>query len=79
MEQLTVPKDGMKLVPELYLVPDESLLEEQAYPGTQERVPGGRCPFMWAQGLHVVSHLLVGGLITPAELDPLNRRLSIVR
>merc|ERR1719370_2590513 len=52
---------------------------EDASPGTTERIPGGRCPFMWAQSLHVVTKLLQEDFLAPAELDPMNRRLSSIK
>lgn len=51
-------EDGMKLVPELYAVGPDRVAAEYAEPGTQERVPLGRCPFMWAQSLYILGKLL---------------------
>ena len=79
LEDLTVAKDGAMLVPELYLVPEESISAESQAPGSSERVPGGRCPFMWAQSLLVISKLLLEDHLSPSELDPLNRRISAFR
>ena len=79
VDELSVAKDGSMLVPELYLVPEEGMSEETVMPGSSERVPGGRCPFMWAQSLHVISKLLLEEHITTSELDPLNRRISAIR
>jgi len=60
-------------------VEERDVLLEYSSPGRSERVPGGRCPFMWAQSLYVVGKLLQEGLLAPGELDPLNRRLSSVK
>ena len=79
LEDLTVAKDGAMLVPELFLVPEESVSGESQAPGSSERVPGGRCPFMWAQSLLVISKLLLEDHLSPSELDPLNRRISAFR
>jgi len=81
LEQLTVPNDddGMKFLPELYMVTPENITQELAAPGSSERSPGGRCPFMWAQSLYVISRLLLEGLLSPGELDPLSRRLSPIQ
>ncbi|KAK2725660.1 hypothetical protein QYM36_000233, partial [Artemia franciscana] len=68
--------DGIKVVPEMYAVPVESVLAEYENPGSQTRVPVGRSPFMWAQSLYIVGQLLKENFIAPGELDPLNRRLS---
>lgn len=67
--------DGLKLVPELYAVPAEFVNAEYSEPGTQQRIPLGQCPFMWAQSLYIIGKLLQEGFLAPGELDPLNRRL----
>ncbi|XP_063530575.1 probable phosphorylase b kinase regulatory subunit alpha isoform X3 [Cydia strobilella] len=67
--------DGIKLVPELYAVPSEKADLEQCQPGSQERIPLGRCPFVWAQSLYILGKLLQEGFLAVGELDPLNRRL----
>ncbi|XP_061706140.1 probable phosphorylase b kinase regulatory subunit alpha isoform X3 [Cydia pomonella] len=67
--------DGIKLVPELYAVPPEKADLEQCQPGSQERIPLGRCPFIWAQSLYILGKLLQEGFLAVGELDPLNRRL----
>ena len=76
LDQLTVASNGMKLLPELYMVTEENMVTELANPGTTDRSPGGRCPFMWAQSLFVISKLLLEDFLAPGELDPLNRRMS---
>uniref|UniRef100_A0A023F525 Phosphorylase b kinase regulatory subunit n=1 Tax=Triatoma infestans TaxID=30076 RepID=A0A023F525_TRIIF len=68
-------KDGMKLVPEMYAVTSKNVDAEIAEPNSQERIPVGRCPFLWAQSLYLLGKLLQDGFIAAAELDPLNRRL----
>ncbi|GLV35729.1 uncharacterized protein CBL_01120 [Carabus blaptoides fortunei] len=68
-------EDGLKLVPELYAVPAEFVNAEYKEPGTQQRIPLGQCPFMWAQSLYIIGKLLQEGFLAPGELDPLNRRL----
>merc|ERR1719232_154917 len=79
LDQLTVASNGLKFLPELYMVTEENMVTELANPGTTDRSPGGRCPFMWAQSLYVISKLLLDDYLAPGELDPLNRRLSSVR
>ncbi|CAD5220381.1 unnamed protein product [Bursaphelenchus xylophilus] len=64
------------LLPELYSVPIEVVEMERAERGTQTRVPTGTIPFVWAQSLYIVACLLYDGFLTPAEIDPLSRRLS---
>jgi phosphorylase kinase alpha/beta subunit len=68
-------EESMKLVPELYAVPAYKVEEEYRNPKSQDRVPLGKIPHMWAQSLYIISKLLRDNLIAPGELDPLNRRL----
>ncbi|XP_073998061.1 probable phosphorylase b kinase regulatory subunit alpha isoform X2 [Rhodnius prolixus] len=68
-------KDGVKLVPEMYAVTSKNVNAEIAEPNSQDRVPVGRCPFLWAQSLYLLGKLLQDGFIAAPELDPLNRRL----
>ncbi|CAK1551687.1 unnamed protein product [Leptosia nina] len=76
LEMIMIRKDdGMKLVPELYSVPADKAHLEQHEPGSQERIPLGRCPFIWAQSLYILGKLLQEGFLAVGELDPLNRRL----
>ena len=92
LDNLSVPHAGILCLPELYLVPEERMvqvenyclffkhdLQEQHSPGSADRIPGGRIPFMWAQCLLTIARLLHEGLLAPAELDPMNRRLSATR
>lgn len=51
-------EDGVRLVPELYSVPAELVPAEYRDPGSQNRIPLGLCPFMWAQSLYIVGKLL---------------------
>jgi phosphorylase kinase alpha/beta subunit len=51
-------EEGIKLVPELYAVTPECAEAESKEPSSQERVPLGRCPFLWAQSLYILSKLL---------------------
>lgn len=39
-------------------------------------MPGGRCPFMWAQSLYLIAKLLYEEFLAPGELDPMNRRYT---
>ncbi|KAI8440074.1 hypothetical protein MSG28_001497 [Choristoneura fumiferana] len=76
LEQVMIRKDdGIKLVPELYAVTKDKANQEQCEPGSQERIPLGRCPFIWAQSLYILGKLLQEGFLAVGELDPLNRRL----
>ncbi|XP_075972760.1 putative phosphorylase b kinase regulatory subunit alpha isoform X3 [Anticarsia gemmatalis] len=76
LEKVMIRKDGgMPLVPELYSVPGDKAHLEHEDPGSQERIPLGRCPFIWAQSLYILGKLLQEGFLAVGELDPLNRRL----
>ena len=70
-------EDSITLVPELYAVPAYKVEDEYRHPKSQERVPLGKLPHMWAQSLYIISKLLRDNLIAPGELDPLNKRLVI--
>ena len=48
----------MRLVPEIYTVPAETVDKEKKEPGSQDRHPVGRLPFMWAQSLYIIGKLL---------------------
>ncbi|VDM29216.1 unnamed protein product [Toxocara canis] len=71
-----IVQGGCRLVPELYAVPYDKVAAEKRQRGTQDRVPAGATPYLWAQSLYIVCCLLYEGFLTPAELDPLSRRLS---
>nr|KAJ3420465.1 hypothetical protein HK105_005642 [Polyrhizophydium stewartii] len=71
----TLPPDSMRLVPELYIVPFELIDAERARPGSQERVPNQNVPLVWAQSLYILGNLIYDGLLSVADIDPLNRRL----
>lgn len=59
LEKVMIRKDDrILLVPELYSVPADKADLEQANPGSQERIPLGRCPFIWAQSLYILGKLL---------------------
>ncbi|XP_035917992.1 probable phosphorylase b kinase regulatory subunit alpha isoform X1 [Anopheles stephensi] len=75
-EILVKTEEGMKLIPELYAVPEEAVAAEYQIPGSQQRVVVGRCPFLWGQSLYILGKLLQEGFLAVGELDPLNRRLG---
>uniref|UniRef100_T1JA87 Phosphorylase b kinase regulatory subunit n=1 Tax=Strigamia maritima TaxID=126957 RepID=T1JA87_STRMM len=68
--------NGIKLVPECYAVPIEKVEAEYKNPHSQDRIPLGKCPYMWAQSLYILGKLLEENFISSGELDPLNRRLA---
>ncbi|XP_072314682.1 phosphorylase b kinase regulatory subunit alpha, skeletal muscle isoform isoform X2 [Eucyclogobius newberryi] len=69
-------KDGIRLVPELYSVPEDKVEEECENPHSVERVSVGKCPLKWGQSLYILGNLLSEGFLAPGEVDPLNRRFS---
>lgn len=74
-EVLIKDEEQIKLVPELYAVPAYKVEEEYRNPKSQDRVPLGKIPHLWAQSLYIVGKLLKDNLIAAGELDPLNKRL----
>lgn len=59
----------------MYSVRSDDVAAECSKPGSQSRIPVGRCPFLWAQSLYILGKLLEDNFLTVAHLDPLNRRL----
>jgi phosphorylase kinase alpha/beta subunit len=76
-EPLFVEHDGMRLLPELYIVPEASIAAEKADPGSQDRVPNENIPLVWAQSLYMLSEMIHDNLLDPADIDPLGRRRRI--
>ncbi|MFM9101181.1 MAG: phosphorylase kinase, partial [Cyanobium sp.] len=72
---LSLPVEGVALLPELYRVPEAALAAERAQPGSQERLANDNVPLLWTQSLTWLGDLLLEGLITPEDLDPCGRRL----
>ena len=68
------PTLQMKLVPELYIVPLENVKDEKLHKG-QDRIPNENIPLVWAQSLYILGNLIYDDLLSPAEIDPLGRRL----
>ncbi|XP_075551980.1 putative phosphorylase b kinase regulatory subunit alpha isoform X1 [Dermacentor variabilis] len=80
LERVTIKtEDGTRLVPEMYAVQADKVNKECEMPHTQPRMPIGQIPFVWAQSLYIVGRLMYDELITPGEMDPLNRRLCMLR
>ncbi|KAI8822902.1 glycosyl hydrolases family 15-domain-containing protein [Fimicolochytrium jonesii] len=74
-----LPPAHMRLVPELFIVPRQAVEAERKSPKSQERVPNENVPLVWAQSLYILGNLIHDELLSPAELDPLGRRLSMRR
>ncbi|KAJ3379922.1 hypothetical protein HDU84_006316 [Entophlyctis sp. JEL0112] len=69
-----LPPSGTKLVPELYIVALEDVDREREHPGSTKRYANENVPLVWAQSLYILGSLIQDDLLSPAELDPLNRR-----
>ena len=71
--------DGDVVIPRYYYVPEVLMEAERLNPGSQDRLPNAENTdgdgeiFLWGQALFIISQLLVEGLISPSELDPLRR------
>jgi len=76
LAELSVPVEGVPLLPELYLVPEAQITAERRNPGSQPRLPNENVPLLWTQSLTWLSDLLLHGLITSEDLDPCQRRLA---
>lgn len=74
IESLMVEVDGMRLIPELYLVARENIEKEKLNPRTQPRVPNENVPLVWAQSMFLTGLMLDEGLVTRDDLDPLKLR-----
>lgn len=75
LDKLTVKRDGIKLLPELYIVPEASIEAEKAAPHSQTRVPNENIPLVWAQSLHLLAQMLYEGVIAVGDIDPCGRYL----
>ncbi|MFP4294906.1 MAG: glycoside hydrolase family 15 protein [Halothiobacillaceae bacterium] len=79
LEKLFVHRDGLRLLPELYYVPESAIEQEKAEPGSCERMPNENQPLVWAQSLFTLGALIQDGLLEPEDLDPLARHRAIGR
>ena len=74
LASVSVRVHGLALLPELYRVPAASVPAERLQPGSQPREANENVPLLWTQSLTWLADLLLGGLITPEDLDPSGRR-----
>lgn len=79
LEQVAVERNGIKLLPELYYVPSETLEKERAKPGSQKRLPNDNVPLVWAQSLWLLAQMLQDKLVTVFDVDPLGRHQQLDR
>ncbi|MGR9013808.1 MAG: glycoside hydrolase family 15 protein, partial [Gammaproteobacteria bacterium] len=73
LESLLVEQDGQQLLPELYVVPIDSIAAEKENPHSQHRVPNENIPLVWAQSLFMLGSLIQDGLLCCDDIDPLGR------
>lgn len=73
LEPLFVEEEGVRLLPELYIVPQESVAAEKAAPHSQERVANENIPLVWAQSLYMLSEMILEGVLDKGDIDPLCR------
>jgi phosphorylase kinase alpha/beta subunit len=77
LDRLAIERDGLKLLPELYYVPDSAIEAEKAKPNSQKRLPNENVPLVWAQSLYILAQLLQDGLISVGDIDPCGRHLQM--
>jgi phosphorylase kinase alpha/beta subunit len=77
LKSVTIERDGLFLLPELYFVPVESIDDERQQPRSRSRLPNANVPLVWAQSLYYLAQMLDEGLIETGEVDPLGRRLRL--
>ncbi|MBU1657444.1 glycoside hydrolase family 15 protein [bacterium] len=77
LEPLFVEQDGERLLPELYIVPRDLIEAEKQNPGSQMRVANENLPLVWAQSLFMLSDMILDGILSPCDIDPLHRRKRI--
>jgi phosphorylase kinase alpha/beta subunit len=79
LEFVQVKQNGLNLLPELYVVPAERIEAERANPNSQTRLPNENVPLVWAQSLWYLGQMMIDGLLSPGDLDPLGRHLHLQR
>lgn len=77
LETLLVEQNGQRLLPELYLVPLAAITAEKQQPHSQTRIPNENIPLVWAQSLFILGGLLLDGLISVDDIDPLGRYKAV--
>ncbi|KAM3111726.1 glycoside hydrolase family 15 protein [Phormidesmis sp. 146-33] len=77
LDRLVVERDGLKLLPELYIVPEAAIEAEKAKPHTQTRIPNENVPLVWAQSLYLLAQMLSDGLLAVGDVDPIGCHLRI--
>ncbi|MXQ87411.1 hypothetical protein E5288_WYG001583 [Bos mutus] len=69
--------EGYPVIPKYYYVPADFVEHEKRNPGSQKQFPSncGRDGklFLWGQALYVIAKLLADELISPKDIDPVQR------
>jgi len=73
LQAILIEQNGLKLLPELYIVPTDCIEAERANPRSQIRIPNENLPLVWAQSLYLLAELLRDGLLALGDIDPLGR------
>lgn len=77
LDELAIERDGIKLLPEVYYVPAESIEAERQNPRSQKRLPNDNVPLVWAQSLYYLAQMLHEGLLAIGDIDPLGSHLRV--
>lgn len=77
LQAIAVERNGVKLLPEVYFVPEHLIDAERQNPQSQSREPNENLPLVWAQSLWIVGELILEELLEPSDLDPLGRRRTL--
>lgn len=79
LEAVLVDRNGLKLLPELYYVPQNAVEAERRAPQSQTRLPNENVPLVWAQSLYLLGQMMSEGLLSVGDVDPLGRHLHVRR
>lgn len=77
LNEVAIERDGIQLLPEVYYIPDDAIEAEKAKPKSQTRLPNDNLPLVWAQSLYYLAQMLNEGVLTTADIDPLNTHTRI--
>lgn len=77
LDDLLVERNEQRLLPELYYVPFGSIAEEKKSPHSQQRLPNENVPLVWAQSLYLLGQLILDGLLSLSDIDPLARHTRL--
>ena len=77
LDAVGIEQNGVKLLPELYYVPEDKVEAERQNPHSQTRLPNENVPLVWAQSLYYLGQMLSEGFIDLGDVDPLGRRLRV--